>query len=92
MIEDTKNKVPCPICGELFDKRGLNGHMTKHKKENQEPETIPETNEGVNFEFDDLPEETPEEEETDKIECGNCHTEIKEGIATCPGCGGAFEW
>ncbi|WP_319507536.1 hypothetical protein [uncultured Methanolobus sp.] len=83
MTEDTKNKTPCPICGEMFDKRGLNGHIRKHKEPQKE---------GVNYQFDDIPQDTPEEEETDKLVCGACNTEIKQGVPTCPGCGGAFEW
>jgi uncharacterized protein (DUF2225 family) len=35
MQNDAKNKVPCPVCGEMFDKRGLNDHIGKHKKEQQ---------------------------------------------------------
>jgi len=82
MAEDTKTKIPCPLCGELFDKRGLNGHIRTHKQEKPE---------GVNYQFDDVPQEEPEEEE-DNYTCGACGTEIKEGTPTCPGCGGAFEW
>ena len=86
----TGNKVPCPVCGEMFDKRGLNGHIAsckkKHKKqEEQKPDA------GVSFEFDDVPEDDPEED-PETFTCGICQTEIKEGTPTCPGCGGAFEW
>lgn len=84
MTADAKNKVPCPICGEMFDKRGLNGHIAKHKKQ-QKPES------GVNYEFDDAPEDNPDEN-PETFTCGVCQTEIKEGTPTCPGCGGAFEW
>ncbi|WP_292464165.1 hypothetical protein [Methanolobus sp.] len=79
MAADIKTKIPCPICGELFDKRGLNGHIRTHKEPQKET---------VGYEFD----EVPEEEEPDKLTCGACGTEIKEGIPTCPGCGGGFEW
>lgn len=78
----TGNKVPCPVCGEMFEKRGLNGHMRTHEKGKKK-----ETG-GVKFQFEEAPEEGEEEGYT----CGKCNTPIKEGVPICPGCGGAFTW
>ena len=86
-----KEKVPCPICGKLFDKRGLNGHLRSH--ENQDAPEEPEQNhdEDINFIFDEQEEPEQNQEGDTKYKC-ECGTTLTEGQNPCPGCGGVFEW
>lgn len=103
-----KKKVPCPICGELFDPRGLNGHIRTHKTKNTK--TPPDRRNAEHLRavqpdgsFPDEQDEDinfifDEQEEPEQNQEGDtkfkceCGTTLSEGQNPCPGCGGVFEW
>ena len=84
-------KIKCPVCGRMIDKRGMNGHLRTHKKDDPETPASNGSPQGATFDFDEKKKKEPSKED-DTITCGSCGTEIKHGQESCTGCGGVFEW